>query len=223
VVKLVRQVIYSTALEDDQRQAVEAGLAKRYGLVDLSPRVVDSAQSHQPSQATSSHLIDAFIDQKLAENGLNAAPTATRATLIRRAYFDLLGLPPTPEQVDKFVNDTSPFAWEALLTELLSSPQYGERWGRHWLDVACYADTAGFETEEFHRNAWRYRDWVIKAFNDDKPYDRFVQEQIAADELWPANMEGRGAYAVPEEQVAHLEAQFGTASPSQRSHCSTAG
>ena len=194
---VAEMVLYSEALTPGQQRGVEAGLAARYRLADLS-------------RAPVAHPVDSFIEARLRGSGLKPAPLASKQTLVRRAYFDLLGLPPTPEQVDNFVNDASPFAWEALITELLSSPRYGERWARHWLDVARYADTAGFETEEYHRNAWRYRDWVIKAFNDDKPYARFVQEQVAADELWPANLEASGGYALPAEQVARMEAQFGT-------------
>ncbi|MDQ6706458.1 MAG: DUF1553 domain-containing protein, partial [Acidobacteriota bacterium] len=105
--------------------------------------------------------------------------------------FDLLGLPPTPEQVRAFEADTSPGAWERLLDSLLASPRYGEKWGRHWLDLVRYGDTAGFEQDPYTLEAWRYRDYVIKSFNDDKPYDRFAKEQIAADELWPDNPDAR--------------------------------
>lgn len=154
--------------------------------------------------------IDAFILDKLNEKGLKPAPPADRHTLVRRAYFDLLGLPPAPDQVEKFVRDPSPVAWEQLIDELLSSPQYGERWARHWLDVARYADSAGYENEEYHRNAWRYRDWVVKAFNDDKPYDRFVQEQLAADELWPDNLDAAGSYDIAKEKVKRFEARIGS-------------
>lgn len=154
--------------------------------------------------------IDAFIHAKLIANNLPAAPTASRYTLIRRACFDLLGLPPTPEQIDKFVNDTSPVAWDTLITELLSSPHYGERWGRHWLDVARYADSGGYETDIYYRHAWRYRDYVVKSFNDDKPYDRFVQEQIAGDELWPDNLELNGNYILADSKRRALEAHTGT-------------
>lgn len=203
-------LIYSTALNEQQRAGVESHLAEHYNIT--IPQTLAATANNQPvnEPRPAVHPIDAFIDAKLGEVSLTPAPAASRQTLIRRAYFDLIGLPPTPEQVDKFVNNPSPFAWESLIIELLASPQYGERWGRHWLDVARYADTAGFETEEYHRNAWRYRDWVIKALNDDKPYDRFVQEQIAGDELWPSSMMGSGAYALPAKQIAHMEGQFGT-------------
>jgi uncharacterized protein DUF1553/uncharacterized protein DUF1549 len=114
---------------------------------------------------------------------LKAAPRADRYTLVRRAYLDLLGLPPTPAQVDAFVADRSPNAWERLIEALLASPHYGERYGRHWLDVARYADSGGFEYDVHRPNAWRYRDYVIRAFNDDKPFDQFLIEQIAGDEM----------------------------------------
>ena len=127
--------------------------------------------------------IDAFVLARLESHQLEPAPIADRQTLVRRAFFDLLGLPPSPEQLTAFLNDDSVHAWAELIDQLLKSKQYGERWGRHWLDVARYADSGGYETDMYYRNAWRYRDYVVKSFNDDKPYDRFVQEQIAGDEL----------------------------------------
>ncbi len=156
--------------------------------------------------------IDAFALKKLEQEELVPAPRADKHTLVRRAYFDLLGLPPTPEQVAKFVRDSSADAWPKLIDELLKSPHYGERWGRHWLDVARYADSGGYETDIYYRNAWRYRDYVVKSFNDDKPYDRFVQEQVAADEIWPDNLDlqPRRVYIVSEEKRQHLEARLGT-------------
>jgi hypothetical protein len=135
--------------------------------------------------------IDTFIDRKLREAGIAAAPEADRLTLIRRASYDLLGLPPSKEQIDRFLNDKSSDAWEHLIDTLLASPQYGEKWGRHWLDLARYGDTAGFEQDPYLLLAWRYRDYVIKSFNDDKPYDRFTKEQIAGDELYPNDAEAR--------------------------------
>ena len=155
--------------------------------------------------------IDAFLLARLQEKDLEPAPRCDRITLLRRAYFDLIGLPPTLEQVDRFLEDTSPEAYEKLIDKLLASPHYGERWGRHWLDVVRYADSAGFETDYYYPNAWRYRDYVVKSFNDDKPYDRFVQEQIAADELWPDNMDLHGFYDLSLEKLEHMEARMGTA------------
>ena len=156
--------------------------------------------------------MDAFVLRKLQEHDLTPAPLAGKHTLLRRAYFDLLGLPPTPEEAAAFIDDTSADAWSNLIERLLASKQYGERWGRHWLDVARYADSGGYETDIYWRNAWRYRDYVIKSFNDDKPYDVFVQEQIAGDELWPDNfaLDPKNVYAVSEEKLRHLEALTGT-------------
>jgi hypothetical protein len=127
--------------------------------------------------------VDAFLTAALDKKGIPHAPPADRITLLRRAYLDLLGLPPTPAETAQFLNDKSPLAWEKLIDKLLASPHYGERWGRHWLDVARYADSNGFEHDFDRPNAWRYRDYVIRAFNQDKPYDTFLREQIAGDEL----------------------------------------
>ncbi|MFZ4083066.1 MAG: DUF1549 and DUF1553 domain-containing protein [Pirellula sp.] len=154
--------------------------------------------------------VDAFILAQLDAKGLKPTPRADARTLVRRAYFDLIGLPPTPEQVDAFVRDPSQEAWARLINQLLESPQYGERWGRHWLDVARYADSGGFETDIYYRNAWRYRDYVVKSFNDDKPYSIFVQEQIAGDELWPDDLALNGNYTIAPEKVKHLDALTGT-------------
>ncbi|HWB10355.1 MAG TPA: DUF1549 and DUF1553 domain-containing protein [Pirellulales bacterium] len=131
--------------------------------------------------------IDAFILDRLKDAGLRPAPEAGRQVLIRRLYFDLTGLPPTPAEVDAFVNDPSPQAYERLVDRLLASPPYGERWGQHWLDVVRYAETEGFEYDKYLVGAWRYRDWVIGCLNADKPYDEFVREQVAGDELGSAD------------------------------------
>jgi cytochrome c553 len=128
--------------------------------------------------------VDAFILQRLEQKGLSLAPEADRATLMRRAYFDLTGLPPEPAAVRAFLSDPAPDAYERMIDRLLASPRYGERWGRHWLDVAGYADSEGKREQDILRtSAWRYRDYVIRAFNADKPYARFLLEQIAGDEL----------------------------------------
>ncbi|MFN7870205.1 MAG: PSD1 and planctomycete cytochrome C domain-containing protein [Planctomyces sp.] len=128
--------------------------------------------------------IDALLMQQMQPRGLTFSPDADRRTLIRRASLDLLGIPPTPEQVDEFVNDPGEDAWERLVDRLLAMPQYGERWGRHWLDAAGYADSEGATNTDAERpNAWRYRDYVIQSFNSDKPASRFIQEQLAGDEL----------------------------------------
>jgi Protein of unknown function (DUF1553)/Protein of unknown function (DUF1549)/Planctomycete cytochrome C len=127
--------------------------------------------------------IDRFLEKARSEKGLKSAPRADQITLLRRASLDLIGLPPTPAETAEYLADTSPHAWENLIDRLLASPHYGERWGRHWLDVARYADSSGFEHDYDRPNAWRYRDYVIRAFNQDKPYNRFLAEQIAGDEL----------------------------------------
>jgi len=131
--------------------------------------------------------IDRFILRKLESAGLQPSAQADRATLIRRVTLDLIGLPPRPEEVTAFVNDDSPRAYEALIDRLLASPHYGERWGRHWLDLARYADTSGFHNDLDRPYAWKYRDYVIRSFNDDKPYARFIAEQIAGDEVEGSN------------------------------------
>src|SRR5579871_2591955 len=127
--------------------------------------------------------IDRFILARLEARGLKPAPPADRRTLIRRAYFDLIGLPPTPQEVDAFVKDPAPNAFATVVDHLLASPQYGERWGRHWLDVVRYADSNGLDENVAFANAFRYRDYVVAAFNKDKPYDQFVTEQLAGDLL----------------------------------------
>ncbi len=133
--------------------------------------------------------VDNFILAKLEKNRMKPSPTADRRTLIRRVYFDLIGLPPTPEEVDAFLSDKSPNAYEKIVNRLLASPRYGERWARHWLDVVHYADSHGHDQDRPRPNAWPYRDWVIRALNDDKPYSRFVQEQLAGDAIFPDDPE----------------------------------
>src|SRR5436190_5656020 len=129
--------------------------------------------------------IDAFILAKLKKEELRPSAAASRATLLRRIYFDLTGLPPTPEQIRAFENDKRPDAWKRTIDQLLESPHYGERWGQHWLDVVRFAETDGFEYDTHRTEAWRYRDYVIRAFQNDKPFDRFVTEQLAGDEIAP--------------------------------------
>lgn len=131
------------------------------------------------------HPVDAFIDATLASKGLKPNPPATAREKIRRVYLDLLGLPPTPEEVEAFESDPSPEAWSRLVDRLLARPQYGERWARHWLDVVRFAQSSGYERDGEKPLAWRYRDYVVQAFNEDKPYDQFVREQIAGDEMEP--------------------------------------
>jgi mono/diheme cytochrome c family protein len=132
-------------------------------------------------EGRSLNVIDAFILDRLDKEGLSLSPEADRRTLIRRLKYDLLGLPPTPEEVEAFAKDKSPDAYEKLVDAYLASPHYGERWARHWLDVVRFAESHGFEMNQPRPNAWHYRDWVVKALNDDMPYDQFVREQLAGD------------------------------------------
>ena len=165
----------------DARAALEGG--------DLPPGARDywafqlPVRAPVPAAGASAHPVDRFLEAGRREAGVRAAARADRLTLLRRAYLDLTGLPPTPAQVDEYLADTARGAWERLIDRLLDSPHYGERWGRHWLDVARYADSSGFEQDYNRPNAWRYRDYVIDAFNADKPYNQFIREQLAGDEL----------------------------------------
>ncbi len=158
------------------------------------------------------HPVDAFLRQKLAENGLSFSPEADARTLVRRVYYDLTGLPPTPEEQDAFVREAAADkdgAWARLVDRLLASPRYGERWARHWLDVVHYADTHGYDKDKPRPHAWPYRDYVIRAFNEDKPYARFVEEQIAGDVLYPGTRDGIEALgfiaAGPWDLIGHEE------------------
>lgn len=153
--------------------------------------------AYQPLQAPAIDVragknpIDALLNAAMQQDGIKPAPLADRSTLIRRATYDLIGLPPTPAEIAAFTSDTrdDEKAFAALVDRLLASPHYGEHWGRHWLDVVRYADSSGFANDYERGNAWRYRDYVIRAFNEDKPYDRFIMEQIAGDELDPNDPE----------------------------------
>ena len=138
-----------------------------------------------PAHADARTPIDAFILDKLTANGLMPSKAADPRTLIRRVYYDLHGLPPSPDEMEAFVNDRSPDAYDKLIDRLLASPRYGERWARHWLDVIHYGDSHGYDKDKPRPNAWPYRDYVIRALNEDKPYARFIQEQIAGDVLFP--------------------------------------
>ncbi len=154
---------------------------ERLDLWSLKPPVAVAVPTQ--NGVVPSHPIDGFITQRLVEAGTTQSPEADRRTLIRRVTFDLTGLPPTPEEVDAFVTDSDPQTYDKLVGRLLSSPHYGERQARLWLDVVRYADTHGYERDEFRPLAWKYRDYVVRSFNADKPYDRFVVEQLAGDEL----------------------------------------
>jgi hypothetical protein len=146
-----------------------------------APEVADAKWSR--------NAIDKFIFARWQSEGLKASPEADRRTLIRRAYFDVVGLPPSAEEVERFVADKNSDAYERMIDGLLARPQYGEKWARHWLDLVRYAESDGLKLDEFRPNAWRYRDYVIRSFNEDKPYNRFLMEQVAGDELWPNDPE----------------------------------
>ncbi len=163
----------------------------------------------RPGVETERNAIDFFIRKELAERGLAPAAAADRAALIRRLSFDLTGLPPTPEEIDTFVADTDPAAYEKLVDRLLASPRYGERWARHWLDIVHYGDTHGYDKDKPRPNAWPYRDYVVRAFNEDKPYARFIEEQVAGDILYPDTLDGQEAIgfiaAGPWDLIGHKE------------------
>src|SRR5215813_1457403 len=151
------------------------------------PRKTNPPRVTQPGWGD--NPVDAFLLAKMKAKGLKPSPRADRRTLIRRAYLDLTGLPPGPEEVEAFVKDSSPGAWERLIDRLLASPHYGERWARHWLDLVRYADSGGFEFDVDRPEMWRYRDYVVASFNNDKPYSQFVKEQFAGDEYAPDSPE----------------------------------
>lgn len=136
-----------------------------------------------PADRWSKNPIDHFVFDQLNQKGMKPAPEADRLALVRRLYFDLIGMPPTPEEVDAFLRDGSPKAWENLVDQLLDDPRYGEHWARHWLDLVRYAESDGWNQDAYRPHIWRYRDYVIRSFNEDKPYPQFVREQLAGDEM----------------------------------------
>ena len=163
-----------------------------------------------PSRPTpSANPIDAFVLAKLAALKLAPSPQADRRTLIRRLHFDLTGLPPTPQEIEAFIADKDPAAYDKLVDRLLASPHYGERWARHWLDVVHFGETHGYDKDKPRPNAWPYRDYVIRSFNDDKPYARFLEEQLAGDVLYPDTRDGLEALgfisAGPWDFIGHAE------------------
>jgi hypothetical protein len=183
-----------TLADKPKSETSQTGTEKRWAF-----QPIRKAEPPADSTGWSANPIDRFVQARLQLEDWQPPRPADKQTLIRRATFDLTGLPPTPEEVAAFLADESPDAFAKVVDRLLASPRYGERWGRHWLDVVRYADTGGFEQDFFYPNAWRYRDYVIRAFNGDKPFDRFIQEQVAGDELWPGDHEaltGTGMYCV---------------------------
>jgi hypothetical protein len=175
----------------------------------LQPLVRPTVPEIRDPQSTVRNPIDAFIVAKCTEKGLPQSRAADRRTLIRRLYFDLLGLPPKPEDVEAFVAEEDPQAYEKLIDRLLDSPHYGERWARHWLDVVHYGETHGYDKDQPRPNAWPYRDYVIRALNSDKPYSRFIEEQLAGDVLYPGTADGIEALgfiaAGPWDLIGHAE------------------
>ncbi len=203
-------IIYNRALSDSERKGVQSHLAERFGmlapLLKLSEarftaeqksfwsfqRVKDPAPPAVRGTSWPKSPLDRFILAKLESAGLGPAPAADKRTLLRRVTFDLTGLPPTPQEMDAFLADHSPDAFAKVVDRLLASPHYGERWARHWLDVVRYADTTANDANAVMRYAFRYRDYVVAAFNQDKPYDQFIIEQLAGD-LLPADSNPRRA------------------------------
>ena len=200
-------LVYNQTLNDSQRLNVECHLADKFGLLfkplqDAAPRAVFTAEeknfwAYQPvkdvappsvkNEGWIKSPIDRFVLQSMETQGLSPAPQADKLTLLRRVTFDLTGLPPTPDEVAAFLTDDSPQAYEKVVNRLLDSPHYGERWARHWLDVVRYAESTANDANAVMRFAWRYRNYVIDAFNRDLPYDQFLVEQLAGDLLPPTD------------------------------------
>ena len=184
---------------DQQEEEARAALAK---LEDrpITPaerkwwafqKVARPAMPAVQNKAWTRNAVDEFLMAAMEKKGLTPSPETDKRSLARRAYLDLTGLPPTPAELKEFLNDKRPEAFDKLTAKLLDSPHYGERWARHWLDVVRFSDSGGFEYDRERDNAWRYRDYVVSAFNNDKPYDRFLKEQLAGDELYPNSVEAR--------------------------------
>ncbi len=195
--------------ETERRRDGENNLPRHWAWQPIKRPAVPPATKISNPTSQIRNSIDAFISARLAQVGLRMSPEADRRTLIRRLSFDLLGLPPTPERARRFVNDRDPRAYEKLVDEMLQSPRYGERWARHWLDVVHYGDTHGYDKDKPRPNAWPYRDYVTRALNEDKPYARFVEEQIAGDALYPGTRDGVVALgfisAGPWDFIGHAE------------------
>ena len=217
-------------LAGDRLSAAEVDLLRRW-IADGAPG--DTTDGHAPDSAVwwsfrplhrpavpdgdpqwARNEVDRFVSAKFAEIGLRPSAQADRAVLIRRLSYNLHGLPPAPAEVDQFENDPSPRAYERLVDRLLASPRYGERWGRHWLDVVHYGESHGYDKDKARRHSWPYRDYVIRSFNQDKPYGLFIREQLAGDILRPADPEGLIATgfiaAGPWDYVGHAELREGT-------------
>ena len=196
------------ALLDWQGSPFEAQVYEHWSLSPLQKPPVPKFEGMN-DQAWVRHPIDAFILHQMQSEGLSPSKEADRTTLIRRVTYDLTGLPPSPEEVQAFETNPHPQAYEQLVERLLASPAYGERWARHWLDVVHYADTHGYDKDKLRPHAWPYRDYVIRSFNDDKPYERFVREQLAGDVLYPQTKDGLTATGFiatgPWDFIGHAE------------------
>lgn len=208
-IDLLKKWIETGAKWPDQLVLKNTGIAdldwwslKPIQAVDLD-KWVDASTQQLPNP------IDRFIAKKHQEQKMKFAVEADRKTLIRRLYFDLIGLPPTPTDIAEFVQSTDPKAYEKLVDRLLDSQHYGERWARHWLDVVQYGETHGYDKDKLRPNAWPYRDYVIRAFNEDRPYSKFIREQLAGDVLWPNSTDGIVATgfiaAGPWDFIGHAE------------------
>lgn len=185
-IALLEQWIVSGAPWPEQRkldwfeQTTDARAGRNWW--SLQP-IVNHAVPELSRFAQPENPIDAFVLARLEQKEWSPAPPAEKRTLIRRLYYDVIGLPPSPAQIQSFVDDQAPDAWERLVDQLLQQPQYGERWARYWLDLARYADTSGYERDQEKQFAWKYRDWVVNALNEDLPFQQFVTQQIAGDEI----------------------------------------
>jgi len=197
----------ATVFSGEQSSRPESGLFEFWSLKPIIKHAPPSLG--QVDRGWARNPIDHFITAKLAEKNLTYSGEAKRQTLIRRVYFDLLGLPPTPTEIKVFLQNRDPLAYEKLVEKLLASPRYGERWARHWLDVVHYGDTHGYDKDKLRPNAWPYRDYVVRVFNSDKPYGRFVREQVAGDALYPDTRDGIEATgfisAGPWDFIGHAE------------------
>jgi cytochrome c553 len=208
-------IVYNAALSDNDRTAVEVGLSERYGFIHPAVLAESKASftaeqkafwAFQPVKPVTlppvrderwvKSPVDRFILARLEAAGIAPSPQADKRTLIRRVTFDLTGLPPTPAEIDAFLKDERPEAYADLVNRLLDSPHYGERWGRHWLDVVRYAESTANDANAVMRYAWRYRDYVVRSFNTDKPYDQFIIDQLAGDLLPPSGNLSRDAEAI---------------------------
>lgn len=208
-IDLLKKWVEMGAKWPDQLVLKNAGIAD-LNWWSLKPiQAVDLAKWVGEKDKKLSNPIDAFVSEKHDEQKMKFAVEADRRTLIRRLYFDLIGLPPTPTEISEFVNSTDPNAYEKLVDRLLASPHYGERWARHWLDVVQYGETHGYDKDKLRPNSWPYRDYVIRAFNEDRPYSKFIREQLAGDVLWPNSTDGIVATgfiaAGPWDFIGHAE------------------